>query len=272
LSVDAVRQEDDWGYPALSDGFIGDSVANNLGGSQMFTKEILGLCDYLAQSRRSLDELCEFLTVVTFSFLSPRALYIGEIASDGYIDLRSAFGFDEFSVARWSRIPMTVKIPLTESIAKNECILVPNPKVFLKSYPDLKELGEIDTNWKTSLAVPIQRHGAFYLVLHGEPEMSSEFEHLLRSVGNLILIHLRELQPLHEKPAVKISTATKLTTRQTLIHNLLVHGYTNPEIAREIGYSESLVRQETITIYAFLGVSGRKELIRNDAAKVSEPA
>jgi len=268
----SVRQDDDWGTPVLSEGFIGDSVENDLGGSQMFTKEILGLSDYLAQTRRTLDELCEFLTVVTFSFLSPRALYIGEIASDGYIDLRSTFGFDEFSVARWSRIPMTVKIPLTESIAKDECVLIPNPKVFLKSYPDLKDLGEIDTDWKTSLAVPIQRRGAYYLVLHGEPQMSPEFEHLLRSIGNLILIHLRELHPLQEKSTIKISSATKLTPRQVLIHNLLVHGYTNPEIAREIGYSESLVRQETIAIYAFLGVSGRKELIRNDATKISELA
>jgi DNA-binding CsgD family transcriptional regulator len=233
---------------------------------------MLRLSDYLAQSRRTLDELCEFLTVVTFSFLSPRALYIGEIANDGYIDLRSSFGFDEFSVARWSRIPMTVKIPLTESISNDECVLVPNPKVFLKNYPDLKDLGEIDTDWKTSLAVPIQRRGAYFLVLHGEPEMGPEFEHLLRSVGNLILMNLREFQPSQEKSAVKVSSATKLTARQVLIHNLLLHGYTNPEIAREIGYSESLVRQETIAIYAFLGVSGRKELIRNDGAKVSDLA
>ena len=238
----------------------------------MFTKEILRLSDYLAQTRRSLDELCEFLTVVTFSFLSPRALYIGEIASDGFIDLRSTFGFDEFSIARWSRIPMTIKIPLTESIAKDECILVPSPKEFVKSYPDLKDLGEIDTDWKTSLAVPIQRRGAFYLVLHGDPQMSPEFEHLLRSVGNLILIHLREIEPVESRSVVKVFAATELTIRQVLIQNLLVHGYTNPEIAREIGYSESLVRQETIAIYAFLGVSGRKELIRNDAAKISEPA
>ena len=247
-------------------------MENNLGGSQMFTKEILRLSDYLAQTRRSLDELCEFLTVVTFSFLSPRALYIGEIASDGFIDLRSTFGFDEFSIARWSRIPMTIKIPLTESIAKDECILVPSPKEFVKSYPDLKDLGEIDTDWKTSLAVPIQRRGAFYLVLHGDPQMSPEFEHLLRSVGNLILIHLREIEPVESRSVVKVFAATELTIRQVLIQNLLVHGYTNPEIAREIGYSESLVRQETIAIYAFLGVSGRKELIRNDAAKISEPA
>jgi hypothetical protein len=238
----------------------------------MFTKEILGLSDYLAQAKRSLDELCEYLTVVTFSFLAPRALYVGEIANDGYIDLRSTYGFDEVSVAKWSRIPMSVNIPLTQCIAKDECLVIPSPKEFLKSYPDLKNLGSIDTNWKTSLAVPLQRRGAYYLVLHGEPTMSEEFEHFLRSVGNLILVHMRELRPEKDKASLRSPNITKLTARQELIHNLLIHGYTNPEIARDIGYSESLVRQETIAIYAFLGVSGRKELIRDDVARITEPA
>ena len=256
----------------MSEDFIGDSVENNLGGSQMFIKELLGLSDFLAQSKRSLDELCEFLTVVTFSSLAPRAIYVGEIANDGYIDLRSTYGFDEVSVARWSRIPMTVNTPFTQCISKYECLLIPNPKEFFKSYPDLKKLGNIDTDWKTSLAVPMQRRGAYYLVLHGEPTMSEEFEHLLRSVGNLILIHIRELRQEQAKASFKGSVLTKLTARQELIHNLLIHGYTNPEIARDIGYSESLVRQETIAIYAFMGVSGRKELIEKDGTKINQSA
>jgi DNA-binding NarL/FixJ family response regulator len=35
---------------------------------------------------------------------------------------------------------------------------------------------------------------------------------------------------------------------------------TNAQIAHEIGYSESLIRQETVVIYRKLGVSGRKEI------------
>jgi DNA-binding NarL/FixJ family response regulator len=38
-------------------------------------------------------------------------------------------------------------------------------------------------------------------------------------------------------------------------------GFTNPAIAAEIGYSESLVRQETMAIYSLLDISGRKELL-----------
>ena len=54
-----------------------------------------------------------------------------------------------------------------------------------------------------------------------------------------------------------------LSERQKLIKSLIIKGFTNGQIAREIGYSESLVRHESIAIYAELKVTGRKELIEN---------
>ena len=39
------------------------------------------------------------------------------------------------------------------------------------------------------------------------------------------------------------------------------NGLTNIAIANEIGYSESLVKQETMVIFSILNVSGRKELL-----------
>jgi DNA-binding NarL/FixJ family response regulator len=51
-----------------------------------------------------------------------------------------------------------------------------------------------------------------------------------------------------------------LTLRQQVILEMMKKRMTNREIAREIRYSESLVRQETITIFAKLGFAGRKDL------------
>lgn len=52
-----------------------------------------------------------------------------------------------------------------------------------------------------------------------------------------------------------------LTSRQNTILQGIKHGDTNSTIALDIGYSESLIRQETIDIFKKLGVSGRKALI-----------
>jgi DNA-binding NarL/FixJ family response regulator len=46
-----------------------------------------------------------------------------------------------------------------------------------------------------------------------------------------------------------------------LIKKLMENGYTNIAIANEIGYSESLVKQETMAVFSILKVSGRKELL-----------
>jgi DNA-binding NarL/FixJ family response regulator len=48
-----------------------------------------------------------------------------------------------------------------------------------------------------------------------------------------------------------------------VILKLILKGLTNIQIGEEIGFSESLVRQESIAIYSALKVSGRKELLEN---------
>ena len=56
---------------------------------------------------------------------------------------------------------------------------------------------------------------------------------------------------------------SKLTERQILILELIKEGLTNLAIADKMGYSESLIRQETIVIYQKLGIDGRKDISRN---------
>jgi DNA-binding CsgD family transcriptional regulator len=50
-----------------------------------------------------------------------------------------------------------------------------------------------------------------------------------------------------------------LTERQEVILKLISEGRTNGDIADILGYSESLIRQETIRIYAILKCNGRQE-------------
>ena len=52
----------------------------------------------------------------------------------------------------------------------------------------------------------------------------------------------------------------KLTERQEIILLMIKEGLTNISIAERMGYSESLIRQETMVIYQKLGIDGRKEI------------
>jgi DNA-binding NarL/FixJ family response regulator len=50
------------------------------------------------------------------------------------------------------------------------------------------------------------------------------------------------------------------TCRQLVIAGMLERGSSNSQIRLEIGYSESLIRQETVSIYKKLNVTGREAL------------
>ena len=66
---------------------------------------------------------------------------------------------------------------------------------------------------------------------------------------------MRESFKFTRKEMPKDST---LTGRQLQILEGLIEGKTNFEIAADLGYSVSTVRQETIKIYSMLNVSGRR--------------
>ncbi len=55
------------------------------------------------------------------------------------------------------------------------------------------------------------------------------------------------------------SAVGHLTQRQILILRGMVEGKTNHDLAVELGFSVSTIRQETMRIYQALGVSDRKE-------------
>jgi len=56
----------------------------------------------------------------------------------------------------------------------------------------------------------------------------------------------------------------KLSEQQELILEMIKDGMTNSSIANRMGYSESLIRQESMAIYQKLGVDGRRDLVRSD--------
>lgn len=51
---------------------------------------------------------------------------------------------------------------------------------------------------------------------------------------------------------------------------MMVTGKTNRQIATDLSYSVSLIRQETMSIYLKLGIDGRKEIKRDQKAAVKD--
>lgn len=232
----------------------------------MFLKKATELANYLTGSTRSAEEIAKHLVLKSFSDYSPTALYIARITDDGFLSPVAGFGFEKLTIANWGRFPLSMHIPITDAVRTDKCIVIDSVEEFFGNYPILTEIDNVSTDWEAVMAWPMLPFGVGFALLERVPILDEQFEHYLRLTGAVVALHLLRNQSTPEVPeyqsvTAKKSVPTSLSNRQKVILEMLSKGATNSEIATEIGYSESLVRQETIEIYRILGVSGRKELI-----------
>jgi DNA-binding CsgD family transcriptional regulator len=232
----------------------------------MFLKAATELANFLAGRKRDHEDLSNFLVFKTFAHFSPTALYIAEITEDGCLSPTGGYGFEKTAIATWGRFPLTMHIPITDAVRHDKCVVIDRIDYFFEQYPILQEIGNFSTDWGAVVAWPMLPFGVGFAFLESAPTNNSEFEEFLRLIGSVIVLdssHRQEILPIHrvENARAKKGATKTLSPRQKVILEKLTKGATNSEIALEVGYSESLIRQETIEIYRIMGVSGRKELI-----------
>jgi DNA-binding CsgD family transcriptional regulator len=232
----------------------------------VFLKNAADLSAYLAGGDPSGEEIAKHLVLKSFAELSPTALYLAELSDDGYLTPVAAFGFDRVALASWGKFPLAMQIPITDAVRNDRCILIDSAEQLLLRYPVIGEMEDVSYDWASVLALPMLPFGVAFAVFSSVPTWDQELELYLRLVGSVVALHLIRQKSSKEIPEFSRRKTHKpsgvdLSNRQKVILEMLSKGATNSEIALEIGYSESLVRQETIEIYRSLGVSGRKELI-----------
>ena len=231
----------------------------------MSLSEVEKLIRFVMNQGISNADLCKFLALETFAALKTSAIYTAEITEDGYLSPLGTFGIPAQVLACWGNIPLSVDVPFTDAVKRDTIILLKKEEG-LEKYPSLSNYDGIPEQWDSFLVCPILPHGLISLTLDSTPKMDKQFELFLKTVGLITIHHFSRNRNRfengnnnHRDRSVKKSGV--LTDRQTKIMNLMEKGLSNPSIAEQIGYSESLVRQETMEIYTILNLSGRKELI-----------
>ena len=234
----------------------------------MFLKKLEEVSRFLVVNEASSDEVCRFLNFQIFNYLESRAIYFAELTNDGCLQPAGDFGFAKGAVDSWGSFPLTVDMPITAAVRQDSLIHVKSPDDMYEKFPAMRQVDKIDHEWASILAIPVHAFGVYTITSFKQPELDEVHERFLRTVGQLAcaaLIKHRLLNRIKSRSSKSIVSFAKgqLTQRQDQIRKLILSGMTNVEIAQEIGYSDSLVRQETMAIYAALNVSGRKELLEN---------
>ena len=231
----------------------------------MLLSEVEKLVKLAFNTGLSSADLCKHLVLETFVNLKATAIYSAEITNDGYLSPLGTFGIPEKTVASWGNIPLNIEAPLTDAVRQDRSILLTREES-TKKYPILASFGGLPEKWESYLVTPVLPHGLIALTLNSIPKVDKELETFLRTVTSFALQHFFRTKydsgkRTHGVRDKEFKKAGVLSERQLIIKSLMEKGLSNSAIAEQIGYSESLVRQETMVIYSILNISGRKELI-----------
>lgn len=230
----------------------------------MQSEKILAFSDFLARQPKSYNEIAQFLVMNTFSEESFLTIYIGELTETGVVCALGGFGWDAVEYASFIDLPIQAKYPLTDAIRTNEVIVLKHDAEFKRDYPLMAEL-KTSVEWVSGVAIPVYPIGGMALYSTKEITLNESMKVFFVAIGSLLGLYASRLPSSLVEVAISVKQKidlpqVPLTDRQFVIAGLLEQGFNNAQIAAEIGYSESLIRQETVAIYRKLQVTGRKAM------------
>jgi DNA-binding CsgD family transcriptional regulator len=138
---------------------------------------------------------------------------------------------------------------------------------WISEYPEVAKY-ENERLANSFIAWPISIRGAHMSVLglclnRIEPP-TSELVSFFETVGGIIALQQSKMNDgeIAEVDQDILRKFGLFTRRQRDVIRLVTDGLTNLQIANELGFSESTIRQETMRIYEILGATGRADAIR----------
>ena len=232
----------------------------------------------LIHKKPALEELCQYLAINICPSGEIARVYCGRLDSDGNIRTAAAFGYSKGADVMGIVTPIGFDRPMPDA-TRSRKIIVANREEILTRYKNYEPL-DMKSPWIATAVVPTYGKLVFVFRLQREITNLDYAENYFQIVGALLSLyeyrsedHRNVLVEFDRKPLVPSTKRNlhgkPLTERQELILQKIKEGSTNIHIANLLGYSESLIRQETIIIYAKLGVDGRRELLHDEVREIS---
>ena len=213
------------------------------------------LITQILAAKPTLDQLCNFLSINHCPSGEVSRVYFAKISKDNTLTIEAAHGFEPENCFVGKEFPIEVGRPSGLAIMNNAMIIEKNSPEYYVKYPAIRNQ-PLPYPWSSQISIPINNQ--YFMQLGRYAEMAEGDELFYKNLQSLMQIYFSkigkvslEIGDLHGKP---------LTARQEEILNMIKMGETNEEIAEKIGYSASLVKQETMLIYSKLGISGRRDL------------
>jgi DNA-binding CsgD family transcriptional regulator len=231
-------------------------------------QNIIEFIEFVQRENPNLDEMSQFAVIRTFNFLGATAMYGATLDSKGVIRPIGQYGFSAEVMKSWETPYAESATPTADALKTNNIVWLADKTEWNSDYPHLTILGQDLTNL-TCIAWPITVRGSYLsalsICLDKEIAPTPMLISFLETIGGIVALQLSrqhlqaKVESNQEQPHSGFGV---LTRRQREVMSLIVDGLTNIQIANELGYSESTIRQETMRIYEVLGATGRSDAIR----------
>jgi DNA-binding CsgD family transcriptional regulator len=266
----------------------------------MNSRAMLDIVRFL-MTRPTCDQISQHLVLNLLNAHRPRAAVISLFGIDGSLHAVGAFGMAPPALEAYKTLSLWDSSPMSDAVRSGDPVILESAEEVEERYPWMgsKETPyEPMAVWPLSL--PSQRVGAVQLTFTSAPDQDALRADVagVAAVLALYLSLLTNAAPAPEKsvlgfhaeerstafpaafPAASLSVVEgngadeapvhtprraapgSLSDRQLRILGLMAKGLTNSQISKRVGFSESTVRQETMAIYRYFGVSGRREAVR----------
>lgn len=216
--------------------------------------KLLAVTQLLA-TKPTLEQLAIYLSNNSCPSGEISRVYFAKITKIKTLIVEAAQGFEPENCYVGKEFPIVTGRPSGLAILENKIIVERNTPEYYIKYPAIRNQ-PIPYPWSSQISIPINHQ--YFMQFGRYVEMSTGDEIYYQNLQSLMQIYFSRIG----KVSLEIGDlyGRPLTARQSEILSLMQSGKTNEEIATKIGYSASLVKQETMLIFSKLGISGRRDL------------
>ena len=233
------------------------------GGNLDYLGKITKLMRFQRSTHLSLEEILSYVSEEVFCSFRIESVFLAVIRANGAIHFPARYGPNVKSFVNYPERVLDTDTPGREAFLYGKIVECGSfdhyPFYYSKNVKSLFPLG-----FQSSFAIPVPAYGALMVFSQNEITLDLEMEKFLYSIGEILALHLdsRGYRTKFDQvdEVAEPSALLPLTSRQWAIHEAMLRGLPNGAIAKELSYSESLIRQETMRIYSKLGIRGRKDL------------
>lgn len=241
------------------------------GGVKM--KELGILSDFttfLQTKGLTIQDICQYLVTVSLKDFGFYCAVFAEIQKTGQVRITSHFGADPKDIEAWQDLDFEIKTPVNDCLRENRIVWINTLPHYSQDYNLLNSL-PTDDRLKTLVVFPLRGSshllGAISILSDKKIELDTEIELLIKGLCHMTALRMelgtkskmKLMDSQHVKNPIDNSSLMTLTPRQKKILEMLIAKKTNKEIADELIYSVSTIKQETIAIYEKLGLRGRED-------------